>query len=358
MATPTSGTFTISDLQAVNDVSILEFGEETIAEVVQRDLQRFNAQVDAALSLLADPITDKADRLARYGTSVNGDMVELDEMGRPAAKKSKPGVNVGFPLRKYGFAAGFTRDYMLQRTPADVAVVVTTAQKAYWRRIRLEIQRALHLSANYTFVDRFVDDVSLPVKRLVNADSAEIPDGPNGETFTAASHTHYDANNGWDNTALTTSIANLTEHGHTDNVVMAINKADESAVRALASFEAYLDPRVTHNTAANEAQSRLQMSNTGDRAIGIFGDAEVWVKPWAIDNYAIIFASGDAGKPLKFRQHNAPGMRGLRLAATIDDYPLRADIFEAYLGFGVWTRTNGVIHYAGGASWTDATIAK
>jgi hypothetical protein len=358
--TATTGTYKISDLQAVNDVSVLEFGESTVAEVLARDLERFNAQVQMMLAQLAQPVTTLAGRIGRYGNSIDTDMVELDELGRPPAKKSKPGVNVGFPLKKYGWAAGFTRDYIATRTPAEVVAMAVAAQKGYRKRIRKEIQRAIYLSANYTFNDRLVDadNIDLPVKRLVNADSAAIPDGPNGETFDGATHTHYNANNGWDNAAVLAAISDLTEHGHTDGVVMAINSADESAVRALADFEPYLDPRLTTNANTNEPRTRLDLSNTGDRAIGLLGQAEVWIKPWVLDNYPFIWAVNDPVKPLKFRQHHEAALRGFRLAFQLDDYPLRADMFEAYMGFGVWGRTNGVVLYTASGTYADPTIAR
>ena len=30
---------------------------------------------------------------------------------------------------------------------------------------------------------------------------------------------------------------------------------------------------------------------------------------------------------------------------------------EAEFGIGVWTRTNGLVHYTGGSSYTDPTIS-
>lgn len=351
-----TGTYTIDDLLAIRTAA-LEFGEDTIAEVLQDDLDRFNAQVEDMLAMFAAPVTTLAGRQARYGTSINGDMVEIDEFGNTATTKATSGVTVGFPLKKYGFSAGFTRDYLAQRSVADIATVQVTAEKRYLTRLQREMQRALYIPTNYTFGERFVQDaVDLDVYRLLNADSKAIPEGPNGESFDGSSHTHYVANNGWDNTTLTAAVGNLTEHGHTSGVVLIINKADETAVRALAGFTAYADPRINYRNTDTPGQT-LDLSNTGNRAIGIFGDAEVWVKPWGIQGYALITATQEDGKVLKYRQHHVGSMRGLRLAAELDDYPLRAENYEAYMGFGVWTRTNGVIYYAGGGAYAAPTIA-
>lgn len=351
-----TGTYTLNQLLSYDDTFAVEFGEDTIAQVINDDLEAFNRRIEEQVMLLAAPVTTIEGRLAKYGTSISGTMTELSEHGRTVTARAKPGVNVGFPMRLYGFAAGFSRMYLLQSTVRDVALRAAKAQSAYNTRIQKEIQRALYLSSNYTFDDRHTPNpIDLPVKRLVNADGEDIPNGPNGETFDGSTHTHYNANNGWDNDTLKTAIDDLTEHGHTSAVKMFIDKSDESAVKALTDFEAYPDPRmIFRNT--DTPEMTLDLSNTGNRAIGIFGDAEVWVKPWAIADYAFITAIDEEEKPLKFRQHNIAQARGLQLVAEDEDYPLRAENFEAYLGFGVWSRTNGVVYYAGGAAYTDPTI--
>ena len=358
----TTGTYTIGDLLIIGNVNISEFGEDTVAEVLNRDIRLFNSRVVDMMSQLASPITELKDRLARYGTSIDGDMIELDEFGQPPAQKETVGVNVGFPLRKYGFAVGWTRDYMLNRTPADAAIATTNAQKAYLRALHKELRRAVFYSTNFDFIDKFTDKLSLPVKRFVNADGAAIPEGPNGETFDGSTHTHYlgataawsgasDAQRTADVTAL---IDTVVEHGHVQGVRVYINKAQEVNVRALTGFSAYVDPRIVYRASDTPGRT-LDLTNSGNRAIGIFEEAEVWVKPWIPANYIFCFATGSE-RPLKFRQHHIAGVRGLRVAFEMDDYPLRAELMETYFGFGTWTRTNGACLRTNDTSWADPTI--
>lgn len=350
-----TGTYTIGDLLIIGNTSIAAFGEDTVAEVLNRDLALFNARVSEMLSQLAIPITEKVDRIARYGTSIEAEMTELDEFGQPTARKAKPGVNVGFPLRKFGVALGWTRDYMLNSTPADVAIRTTKIQKAYLRSLHKEVRKTIFRPTNYTFEDRFVDELQLPVKAFLNADGAAIPDGPNGEEFAGATHTHFLAvAGGVTNAKLLELVDTVTEHGHTSGVMIYINKANEAAVRGLADFEAYPDPRITFR-ATDTATKTLDLRNMGNRAIGIFHEAEVWVKPWIPSGYYWCWAE-DAVRPLKFRQHHVASVRGLRIAFEMDDYPLRAEIMESYFGFGVWERTNGAVLDANNASYTQPTI--
>lgn len=347
-----TGTHTLDDLLAVRDQTVAEYGEDTIAEILQRDLELFNEQVQM---MLMDLCEVTADRQRRYGTSVDGDMVDTDEFGSPAAQKGEAGATVGFPLFKKTRGVGWTRDYLLMATPADIATATIATQKAYLRAIYNQIRGAVFPSANYTFVDRFVDKVELAVKRLVNADGAAIPNGPNGEPFDGGTHTHYLATDGLTQSALLAAIDDLVEHDHGEGVRVYINKAEEQTVMGMAGFKAYVDPRIIYRQSDTPGET-LDITRINNRAIGILGAAEVWVKPWIPAGYQLIFSSGEDEKPIAFRQHPVEAVRGLRLAAMLDEYPLRADIFEAYMGAGIWNRTAAVVHYSGGAVYVDPNV--
>jgi hypothetical protein len=345
-----TGTHTVADLASITSTTAVNFGLEDIQRALESDLAAYNAVVDEMVSGIAEPSTDR-ERI--YGASADGEMLESDEYDRGFTVKAGAGSNVGFPLKKFVKDVGWTRDYMLQNTPAQIANTVISIQQMHKRAIRRELQRALFGSANYTIRDRFVSpQIDLAVKRLVNADSASIPNGPNGETFTASTHTHYDFLDGASPTAaaLTALIEDVIEHGHGARVLVNINRAAETAVRALTGFVPYTDARVIPaNTAATTSQP-LDTSRIDNRAIGLFGAAEVWVRSWVPAGYVFAYDAGSSLKPLVYRQHPVASIRGLRIVATLDDYPLYAEVMDSYFGFGVWNRTNGaVLFYGAGA---------
>lgn len=348
-----TGTFDISTLLAARYQSVADYGLDTIQRVLQDDIDAHNTIVQ---EMMGDLVEFTTDRQRIYGTSVDGDMQEVDEFGKAVTQQNKPGATVGFPLRLFQFNVGWTEKWMQTKTPADMATMVQAAEKAHLREIQRQIKKAMFLSTNYTFVDHLVDNVSLAVKRFVNADSANIPDGPNGETYDGSTHTHYDAHNGWAADDLTTSINDVIEHGHGNRVLCAINKADEATVRALTGFTAYVDPRIVYHTTDTPGNT-LDISRLDNRAIGIFAGAEVWVKPWALDDYPFTWDAGDPNKPLCYRQRTSISLQGLRIAAENGDYPLFARYLEAEFGIGVWTRTNGAVKYMASGTWTDPTIA-
>lgn len=351
--TTNTGTYDISSLLNFRGTSAAEFGIDTIAQVLQRDLAAWNALIAEMVSDMCGLTTE---RNKVYGTGAAGEMQETDEYGKTSTQRAEVGDTVAFPLRLFQYNLGWTDKALKVMTPADLANQQLAGEKAHWKRIQKEIKRAIYGAANYDYRDHLVDNVVLNVKRFVNADGGGIPEGPNGETFNVDTHTHYVANNGWSASVLLTWINSLVEHGHGSRVRMGINSADEAAVRALTGFAAYVDPRIVYRSTDTPGQT-LDISRLDNRAIGIFGPAEVWVKSWVPDNYPFIWDAGSPEKPLAFRQREQASLQGLRLAAENDDYPLHVKDQEAEFGVAADTRTNGVVGYVGGSSYVEPTIA-
>lgn len=348
------GTHDLSSLLAVRFQSVNEFGVDTIVDVLRRDLAMHNAIVAEMLMGLAAFTTDTQ---GIYGTGTSGEMVEVDEYGRSETQKPTPGSTVGWPLRLFQYGIGWTAKWLETATPADLAQGQLDAQSAHLKRIRRDIKRALYLSTNYTFSDFLINNVALGVKRLVNADSASIPDAPDGSTFTASSHTHYDASASLTTTVVDNGIADLIEHGHGARVMIAIHHSNAAAVSGLTGFVLALPSYVqvpAYNVTTPAA--RTDLGNQYNRLLGYYGAAEVWVKPWAIAGYLFIWDAAAEGKPLRFRQRAATTLQGLRLAAEIPAYPLYAKYYEAEYGIGVWTRTNGVVVQFTNGAYQDPTI--
>lgn len=348
-----TGHYTIEDLLEVDFQSVAEFGRQTIREVLQRDLEAHNEIMEEMVSDLADVDTD---RQRIYGSSSNGDMVEVDEHGRSPTQKETHGATVAFPLRLFQYSLGWTEKWMRTNTPADMAQSTISAEKSHRRRVQDEIRRAIFESSNYTFQDHLVDNVDLDVKRLVNADGAPIPDGPFGETFDGSSHTHYLANASLTNAVANSLVDHIVEHGHGQNVKIYINRADATAWKGLSDFNEYEDPRMIFR-ASDVPDERVDITQLDNKAIGIFNAAEVWVKPWIPQNYALcIDIGGDSEPPLVFRQRDAESLQGLRTAAEIARFPLITEHMEAEFGLGVWNRTNGAVLQFNNSTYQDPSF--
>lgn len=330
-----TGTHDIASLLAAVNQSAVEFGIDNVAETIAADNRNFSEQVTAALGDIA---VTSSDRQRVVGTSISGDMMEVDEYGQGPTQKDIPSYFVGFPLRKFQFPLGWTKQWEKNATAADFAIRNGAAQGADLRRTRYELQRAIFTPTNSTFIDHLVDKASLPVKAMINADSTGIPNGPNGEVFDGATHTHYDGNATLTAAAITAQIADILEHRNGAKIRIAIAVADVAAFSALTGFvplqPGYLQQIATGSSAV--LNPRLNMEQADNRLIGYFGAAEVWTKPWAVANYSVAYDVAAPQKP--FVRRVELNDRGLHVAGEVDVHPLRAEYSEHFYGFGAWNR--------------------
>lgn len=356
-----TGTHTIADLSANQfaDELVMPNNVDAMNEAVSADLAVHNQRVNEIVSELAEISTERS---TIYGTSAEGDMHKKDEFSRGPTQKISRGSKVEFPLDGYQFAVGWTSDYLRRASVQDMALKTIAARQAHARAIQTAVKEAFFGAANFTFYDRLKDGNDLAVKRLVNADSASIPNGPNGETYDGATHTHYDgvdftaANAAAKATALAALVQDVIEHGHGADVRIYINQAQTSEVRAADDFEPLLYPNIVPSTAADRAIGTLDTTKTDNRLIGYFQGTPVWTKPWVPSDYALAFAAGDPRKPLRMRISEIASERGLFLAGEIITHPLQARYMESFFGFGVLTRTNGAALFLGNATYASPSF--
>lgn len=350
------GTLGVLDTLAASQQTVAEFGEDKAFDAISQALALHN-------TVLADGLMDLVeytdDNLRRYGSVAEMEMVEVDEWGAADTQKITAGANVGFPLRKRQIAIQWTRTFMMTTSGVELAAHYNAARLADIRAVQKDIKRALFTPTNnLTYVDRLVKNVTLPLRALLNADSEPIPYGPNGESFVSSTHTHYLATATLIAANVSALIETVVEHGVSGNVRLYINRAQEAAIRGMANFTPYMDARIIPGSGTTVANGDLNMGNFGNRAIGTFDAAEVWVKPWMLPSYMFAFDQRASGKPLVFRTRTgqATGMGALAIAADHEHYPLRAVHMEREYGISVFTRTNGAVLYVGGGAYVTPTV--
>lgn len=354
MATNT-GTLTLKDLLNERFQSVAQFGLSTVVQVIQNDMATYNRLLSTMFALLADRTSD---RLRISGSSAAGEMVDVDEAGTAPTQVAGAGSTLGFPLRAKQFNIGWTRRWFNAHSPAEMAEQTLNAQQAHSRGLIRDMKRAVFTATNSTFRDRLqTPQLDLSVKAFANADSFPIPNGPNGETFTASSHQHYTAAASLAVADILAAISNVLEHGYGNRIMIAINSADAAAVAALTGFVALTPVTVIPSISAASAREGFNTTVLNDRQVGIMSPsgAEVWVKPWVPASYAFVFDAGDVRKPLVLRTRDG-GAPSLDVMSEFEHYPLQAQFMETEYGFGVWNRLNGAVHYFGGGSYVSPTI--
>lgn len=344
-----TGVLSMADLLAVRFLSAVKFGLDTIQAALERD-RKIHVDIMTDMSKTYADVSTDVHRLYGVGATIRG--AQVDEFGRAHTQKNTTGSEVGFPLRRFQYATGWTADYLENKTPADLAQTQLAVETGNALDVRSQLQAAIYGATNYTFVDYLTNKFSILVKRFVNADSADIPVGPNGETFDGSTHTHYLAGAALTGALADSLVSTVVEHHQDGQPQVFINTADEVAWRALTNFKPYVDSRLTLGISASEPTARLNPFRTNNRPIGLYGAAEVWVKPWAIAGYACCMdVSPAADKPLVLRVR-AGDTISLKPAAQIVMFPLQAEYMNSEFGFGVWTRTNGAVLDFGHSSYT------
>lgn len=351
------GTLSSYDTLLANRLSVAEFGEDRTYAGIAAMLAAHNT---ITTDMMGDLVERTTDNMRAYGGIDSMTMEELDEFGSADAQKVGVGTTLGFPLRRYGRALQWTRIYMLRAAVADIAAQVQAMQDADVLNIQRRFKEATFNPTNRVETDRLaLRKLALPIKAFVNGDGEPIPPGPNGEIFNGATHTHYLANSSLTAAALSALVTTITEHIATGTVVLYIAQGDEAALRTFnlpGQFTQYVDGRVVMATTQTYAAGSLDMINANNRAIGLYGAAEVWVKPWIPAGYAACFARTPGMRPLVMRYD--PVLYNGTLALEYDDeeHPLRANGYARYFGMGAWNRAGAAVLDFTHPSYTMPTI--
>lgn len=348
-----TGTHSFADLLTNRFQSVADYGVDNIAPALQTELDSHNRVMEQIVTELCEV---SADVQRVNGSGVGGAMQRADEFAVNPTQKAQPGAEVAFPLEKFEYPLGWTREFFLRATPADMAIMQQNAQIAHRREVIAQFRRAFFGSSNYTFVDELGKvRLNLTVRRFWNADGSPIPAGPTGETYDGSTVTHYTAEATLSATGLTAAIDNVALKSNDAGMVrVAISKTNEAAVRLLTGFEGAVDSRFLPSAQNNDPRQPLVISTPLNRLIGYFAGAEVWVKPWATAGYAAVYDAGASDKPLVMRVDPSPALRGLVVAAELPGHPLYARVMEARFGFGANNRGAGAVHEFGvDGTYTD-----
>lgn len=351
------GTHAVSDSLAAfleaSDYTIQQFGEQKAFEAIAQQLVAHNELVKN--QIVPDLVEMTTSNLDIYGGSDDVEWQDMDEFGTPDAQKVTAGQAIGYPLRKGAAAVQWTRVAFENMTAGEMQASATAIMTRDLRNLSKQIRRAVFLSTNYTFTDYLVTKQPLPVKRLLNADGVAIPPDPYGNAFDGATHTHYLARAGGSFVVadLQALVDTLVEHNAAGVFRVYINKAQEAAVRAFTGFVPTVDARIVQPDTATYVPGGLNLTETQNRRIGVFGAAEIWVKAWIPANY--LFGFDATRKPLRMRERRS-GSGDLKLVYENEQFPLRCRAWEREFGVGVRERDAAAVLYVGDTTYADPTI--
>lgn len=343
-----TGVYSLADLTQVTQVTINEFGRDAILSSIQQDLAAHNARVAEITAEFATPTTEREEPQPVTGSSR---AQRVDEVGRVTTKKDDNPPKVGYPIDTAQFATGWTADYLLVATPAQMALKTIDAERAMLVEHIAGIRRALLNPVNYTHWGYVDDKTNTQVVALYNGDGQVPPRSPNLATFTG-SHNHYLANATLTTQAADALVATVAEHTINARLVTVINPADVAAWKALPGFAPLMDARIRVALDQTVGAAGIDTANQTERDVGYYGGSVVRTRGWMPPGYALCYDANANDRVLRMRQPRQAARQGLRIYTDNMAYPLQAQFFVEQFGYGVYNRAAAAVLDFGHASYT------
>jgi hypothetical protein len=355
----TAGMYQLADLLAVRNASAASFGLNNIWMTLEAEVAYANSIVNDMIADYCQPFYVQS---AVWGGGGKVEMEEMDEHGAPLPSHSAPGITAQFPLRMYKQTLGWNRDYFQTATPAEVASKFLECRKGYFAALTSAMRRAIYgygngVTSEYSFVDRRTNGVTLTIKSLCNGGVTvgDIPDSPAGVAF-ANTHCHLNFDDTVDASAYQDCINHVVEHGNTKGLKCIIARANLAELATLTTIFKPLDSALMTYLGSTSTIKRMDWSDYENMEVGyLTGDIPVYVKSWAVPEVILVVATGMPEKLLGYRQPANEALRGWRIAAPYDDYPLYAEYAEAQFGFAVFNRVMAACS-EDGAAWTVPSL--
>lgn len=362
MATFTTqhGTLSISDLLAVNNTSIIDYGRQDVFKILRNYFIAYSRIVDEMRSMFC-AVTKE--RVVGTGNTPSMVMQYVDEFGVTDAQKVGGPTLMGFPLRMGQVSLQWTYQWMKNHTPAEMAAQAQAAAIADMQKVQSAIRTAIFYPTNTTFTDRLRDNMAIPVKAFANADSFPIPAGPNGDTFNAATHNHYLGTTNAQPTPsdINTLLSNVTEHSAGKPYLFVPQGVGDyiyaNRVATYTEFAPFTYDTQQYSNQLTLGRGVLDPSNPTNRPIGVYRGATVWIKPWMPTTAIWAWVDGPQ-KPLAFRVPDTlNGTADGEFGPIFDDdqYPTMCQIMARTFGLAPQDRVAGAVLSFGGADTVYVT---
>lgn len=343
-----AGILRTEDLNA----KLTTFDPEIIENGIVEILVKYQQERDEAQALLVSGQVTVPTQRVREGAIDEGQ--ELGPDGRPLETHVGGYYDVGFPLKRVGWAVGWNRETYARMTVADLDREVGAKVAGNARRHSREILKAvLADNANYTYPDEFAGDIT--VRRLANSDgtkygATQVEDNHylvSGYAKTAISPT---------NNPFVTLAAEIREHFTSNSRVVAwISTAQVAEIQA--DLTTFVDKNVEGVVPSSTTAYAVApgVSVPGD-FLGIDSASGVYVYVWDRMPDAYIYAQAiDEDGPIKRRVPDVATLQGFTLLEEESHIPFYKRTWLELFGYGVGNRLSAAVMFVDAGSWADPT---
>jgi hypothetical protein len=352
-----TGVSTLSTLDAnILASKALNYGLDKINVEIEKSLSAYNDQVDEIMSDFAQNVNGVQDMVLEV--SDGGEMQELNELGEPVTKRDSRKLHVAFPLKRYGFAVGYTGAWLNRASVAEVNRKFMNAQIAHQKTLVGLASDAMMTSASSTVTDTWGNGNTITVQPFWNGN--DTPPANSAGTKFAKSHTHYNAvaaSGSPTNAEISALVNTVLEHDETEEVILVIHADNFAKVSALTDFTALTPIKLT-NVISGTVDKETGTEDQSNRLCGYWKSMwPVYIKPYAVSGYVLCLnISSTLAKPLGYRQSSIATEKGLQKEVKSYADPMLVDQFISFDGFGVINRSAGAVLQLSATSYTDPTL--
>lgn len=347
-----AGILRIEDTTLLSTLTVPE-----VNEAVNALLARYEAERNAWQNFLVEDETTDWKTLYNIGGVDEGQEIGPD--GRPLETRPTGQIETAYPIRRFGWAVGWNYETFAHMTVADLERVTASRQGGNAKRHLREQFRAIFNNANYTYTDPVHG--ALTIRRLANADGALYP--PTFASDTEADDNHYVAS-GYANTAISatnnpfaTLKAEIVEHfSEATGVVAIINSAQQAEIQA--DLPSFVDAPVDGVTQGNDTAVATAADGINVPGTFIGTDAASGVRVYVSDSGRVpasyIYAQAvGVPRPLRRRVHVPETLRGFKLEADEQHYPLFKRTYIDRFGYAVANRLSAAIMFVDAGAWAN-----
>lgn len=342
----TNQIYTLDDLYAARATSIVDLGLENVLNSL---LAYGDFLVRDTAEQLSAFVGETTNAREFWGGVAKVSFVEVDEFGKGETQKDIKDQEVQFPLRKISAAHGFSNEYFKRARGQEIRKLMLQMENGFNQRIRDELKTCIFKPTATQWQSNIYpqDGLLQKIQPFLNADGATIPDAPNGTSFTAASHTHYNAMTGTSIgvSDVNTLINHVREHfSPATEVSVYVDPTMPATLAALSStpfiYNQYINV-VAKNSADIGAAVNLGGGNRSDSFIGVWDGSKVFTRSWVPTGYLVAMAENPLEPPILRRVD--PLYQGMLTDGLVTDGRLTVQDFYAYMGFGVYNRAAGAV---------------
>lgn len=342
----------ILDTKDLN-IALSQFNGPAITDAINAVLQQYVPERNATQALFVqNEVTYPTERY-RDGGADEGQ--EIGEDGRPLETHVENFYDVGYDLKRVGWALGWNTEQAAAMTVADLDRETSAKLNGNARRHTKEILKAIMKSQNFVFSDPISGNVT--VRRLANTDGTLY--GYPGSEDNHYLVTGYVASSmSATNNPFQLIASEIKEHFATGTRIIAfINSAQRANVLAL--LPNFVDQPIAGINPGTAITTPIDPAlNVPGEFLGTDGDSGVYVYVWdRVPSGYILAGCPDLQAPLRRRVPQFTTLQGFKVVAEEEHLPFYKRTWIERFGYGVVARLNWVcVQITTNGTYTDPVI--